>query len=114
MRSDVLALRRLSLVQRAVAKIELTTLTLAALLLAGILGSGNLQAQSPQDSFVLHHEGRTIVLQPYGAAVVRVTLSKDEPKAGYGIVAKPSLDGWRHAQDESGDDVFRSEQLVVR
>lgn len=117
MRNHELALRRLSLVQRAVAKIELTTSTLAALLLAGILGSGNLHAQSPQDSFVLHREGRTIVLQPYGAAVVRVTLSKDEAKAeapaGYGIIAKPSLDGWRHAQDESGDDVFRSEQLVV-
>ena len=33
---------------------------------------------------------------------------------GYGIVAKPSMEGWTHERDADGDDVFRSSQMVVR
>jgi alpha-glucosidase/alpha-D-xyloside xylohydrolase len=33
---------------------------------------------------------------------------------GYGIVAKPSTEGWTHERDAEGDDVYRSAQMVVR
>lgn len=91
--------------------------TAAVLFLLGLTGATCLQAQSVQGSFVLHHGSDTIVLEPYAPNILRVTLSNDAAKAeapaGYGIIAKPSSTGWERAQDASGDDVFRSGQLVV-
>ena len=93
----------------------LATLGGAALLVfSGVFGVAYSLAQAPQGEFVLHHQDGTIVVQPYGPKIVRITLSKDaaqaEAPAGYGIIAHPSAEGWSQA----GEQVFRSAQLVVR
>ena len=68
-------------------------------------------------SFVLDRENRTIVLEPYGPNIVRITMGTQRPasiaKAGYGIVGTPSMTGWTREQDSSGDEVIRSARLVV-
>jgi alpha-D-xyloside xylohydrolase len=76
-------------------------------------------AQQPDSNrFVLERDGRTIVLEPYGASIIRITLSNDRPAAlgaaGYGIVGAPSMAGWIHKQDADGFDVIRSGNMVVR
>ncbi len=94
----------------------------ALLLFLGVFGVASSLAQTPQDSFVLHHLDGTIVVQPYGPNIVRITLSKDaaqaEAPAGYGIIAHPSAEGWSRAGgqagDPAGDQVFRSAKLAVR
>ncbi len=90
----------------------------ALMVLFGVLGVATAPAQAPQGSFVLHHQDGTIVVQPYGPNIVRITLSKDaaqaESPAGYGIIAHPSAAGWSQAGGQAGDQVFRSAQLVVR
>lgn len=57
------------------------------------------------------------MLEPYAPNILRVTLSKSsataKASAGYGFVGTPSMSGWTHHQDASGDEVFRSGQLVV-
>ena len=67
---------------------------------------------------VLDREGRTISLEPYAPNILRVTMSSDKAAAtsapGYGILAKPSTEGWRHERDAQGNDVFRSARMVVR
>jgi alpha-D-xyloside xylohydrolase len=67
---------------------------------------------------VLERDGRVISLVPYARNILRVTLSTDKIAAtgppGYGILAKPSSQGWTHERDADGDDVFRSLRMVVR
>jgi alpha-D-xyloside xylohydrolase len=74
-------------------------------------------AQQNSNQIVLKRDGRTIVLEPYGANIIRITLSTDEPtalgKAGYGIVGTPSMAGWTHTQDSEGYDVIGSGRLIV-
>lgn len=69
------------------------------------------------NSFVLDRENRTVVLEPYGPNIVRITMSTDKAatlaKAGYGIVGAPSMSGWTREQDAGGYDVIRSARLVV-
>ena len=81
-----------------------------------IAAGGGLVAQ--QSSFTLDRDGRTIVVEPYGPNIVRVTLSKTHAAAvtapGYGFVGTPAATGWAHEQDEAKDDVYRSGRLVVR
>lgn len=66
---------------------------------------------------VLEREGRVISLVPYALNIVRVTISTDKAAAtgdpGYGIVAKPSSEGWTHERDGQGNDVFRSAEMMV-
>ena len=73
-----------------------------------------LSAQEPQ--VVLIRSGSTIVLEPYATNIIRVTMSlvKDSAIAGpgYGIVAKPSADGWVHASTDAGD-TFNSSRMAV-
>ena len=73
-----------------------------------------LSAQEPQ--VVLIRSGSTIVLEPYATNIIRVTMSlvKDSAIAGpgYGIVAKPSADGWVHASTDAGD-TFTSSRMAV-
>ena len=68
--------------------------------------------------FVLQREDRTIVLEPYGPNIIRITSSITKPAAvappGYGIIGKPSSDGWNHEQASSGYDVVRSGQMTIR
>ena len=87
------------------------------ILLASI-GVVNAGAQDENGKFVLARENRTLVLEPYGPGIIRITLShaKDAALAapGYGIVGTPSMTGWTHTQDSDGYDVIRSGQLVIR
>ena len=82
----------------------------------GAIGSATVLAQDSK--FVLDRDGRTIVLEPYAPNILRVTLSRYKAiaagAAGYGIVGTPSMTGWAHELDAGGDDVFRSNRLVVR
>jgi hypothetical protein len=56
--------------------------------------------------FVIERGNRAIVIEPFGANIVRVTLSSEKAPAlatpGYGIVGTPSMAGWTHEQDSAG------------
>jgi alpha-D-xyloside xylohydrolase len=82
----------------------------------GAIGSVTVLAQDSK--FVLDRDGRTIVLEPYAPNILRVTLSRYKAAAagtaGYGLVGTPSMTGWAHELDAGGNDVFRSNRLVVR
>jgi alpha-D-xyloside xylohydrolase len=84
-------------------------------LLGAIVVSANLSGAEPS-RVVLDRGGATVVLEPYAANVVRVTLSLDREQAlaapGYGFVGAPSAEGWSREQGEGGD-VYRSSRLVV-
>ena len=68
--------------------------------------------------FVIERDNRAIVIEPFGANIVRVTLSSEKAAAlatpGYGIVGTPSMGGWTHEQDSAGYDVIRSARLLIR
>src|SRR5665213_1530440 len=59
------------------------------------VGVVNAGAQDENGKFVLARENRTLVLEPYGPGIIRITLShaKDAALAapGYGIVGTPSI-----------------------
>jgi alpha-D-xyloside xylohydrolase len=84
-----------------------------AAVLAGAL-AGTAGAQRP--GVVLDRDGSTIALEPYGANIIRITLSliKDAALAapGYGFLAQPSDTDWRH-QSTGDADVYRSSRLIV-
>lgn len=67
---------------------------------------------------VLERDGGVISLVPYAPNILRVTMSIDKAAAtgapGYGIVGKPSAEGWTSKRDAEGYDVFRSARMVVR
>ena len=90
------------------------------LLLAPVLMSANCfgQVQAADGHFVFTRGNGTIVVEPYGSNIVRVTLSLDKTaalaKPGYGFIADPSEEGWNHKQGSDGEDVIRSSSLVVR
>jgi alpha-glucosidase/alpha-D-xyloside xylohydrolase len=97
------------------------TITLARVVAVVLLGFSIVCSAETQDnanSFILQRNNRTIVLEPYGPNIVRVTLSKEKPAAlatpGYGIVGTSLMAGWSHEQDPSGYDVIRSGRMVVR
>jgi alpha-D-xyloside xylohydrolase len=68
--------------------------------------------------FVFERDNRTIVLEPFGPNIIRVTLSSEKRTAlaapGYGIVGTPSIAGWTHELDSAGYDVIRSGRMLVR
>lgn len=74
-------------------------------------------AKAQNGPFVVERKGRVISLEPYAANIVRVTMSFEKSLAisppGYGVVAKPSLNGWAHDHNSQGADVFRSAEIVV-
>jgi alpha-glucosidase/alpha-D-xyloside xylohydrolase len=88
------------------------------LVMIGASYACRVQASGQEGAFTLDRDGRTVVIEPYGVNIVRVTLSKMHEAAvaapGYGFVAKPVSSGWAHEQDTAGDDVYRSGRLVVR
>ena len=55
---------------------------------------------------VLDREGSTIVLEPYAANIIRVTLSRNKDQAvaspGYGFIATPTTKGWSPQQSAGG------------
>ena len=74
--------------------------------------------QHEDGRFVLKRGNATIVVEPYSATIVRVTLSfaraASLAKPGYGLIGKPSGKGWKAVQASDGFDVIRSSGLVVR
>lgn len=67
---------------------------------------------------LLNREGRTIALEPYAPNLLRVTIAKTPEAAtapaGYGIEAAPNLSGWKREQDPEGNEILRSERMIVR
>ncbi|MGA2570647.1 MAG: TIM-barrel domain-containing protein [Terracidiphilus sp.] len=90
----------------------------AALAMLGLAMAAAAAAQDEPARFVLERSDRTIVLEPYGENIVRITMRMVKPAAldaaGYGIVGKPSMTGWTHTQDSEGYDVIRSGRMVIR
>lgn len=76
------------------------------------------QSRFAQDRVVLNRQDRTLVLEPYGPGILRITMSVEKPAAlapaGSGIVGTPATSGWTHEQDSAGYDVIRSGQMTVR
>ncbi len=91
---------------------------LAMFVVFGLSQAASAATSDQADRFILERDNRSIVLEPFGANIVRVTLSSEKAAAlaapGYGIVGTPSMIGWTHEQDSSGYDVIRSAQLVIR
>jgi len=94
---------------------RLWSITAALCLLIGLVST---KANAQTDAFTLDRGTRTIVVQPYGPNVVRITLSTEKSSAlsgpGYGFIDKPSENGWNHEKDAQGDDVIRSGEMIVR
>ena len=67
---------------------------------------------------MLERNGRTIAIEPYAPNIFRVSMSIDKASAtaapGYGLLAKPSADGWTHQRDAEGYEYYRSARMVVR
>src|SRR5579859_6894869 len=65
----------------------------------------------------LDRNGQTVVIEPYGPSIVRVSLSmiakEAEAEPGYGIIAKPQLSGWQHTANEHGEDIYKSDRMTV-
>ena len=87
----------------------------------GIFGQVGVSPAAPPHGagrIVIGRENRTIVLEPFGDSIIRVTLSSKKPVAlsapGYGITGTPSVAGWTHEQDPAGYDVVRSGRMLVR
>jgi alpha-D-xyloside xylohydrolase len=70
-----------------------------------------------QQAFVLDRNDRTVVIEPYGRNIVRITLSVNKAaamsKPGYGLTATPSSAGWSQQHNPDGSDVVESDRLVV-
>ncbi|HEY1465120.1 MAG TPA: TIM-barrel domain-containing protein [Terriglobales bacterium] len=84
------------------------------LIATAVLWAATVSAQ--QSQVVLDRGGSTIVLEPYGPNIVRVSMSLLKPKAlakpGFGFIATPSAAGWTHDQNDDGD-TYRSSRMVV-
>jgi alpha-D-xyloside xylohydrolase len=85
-----------------------------AWVLAVMFGGVILHAQN--SGITIERDGSTIVLEPYAPNIIRVTLStlKDYAAAGpgYGIVAKPAVQGWMQETTASGD-TYKSARMTV-
>ena len=73
---------------------------------------------STSGQFVITRSGRTIVVEPYGPGIVRVSLSTVSAQAlahpGYGISGTQSARGWTRAKDRDGYEIIRSSRMVLR
>lgn len=93
--------------------------SLGMILLVILALTGQASAGTLDDAkrFVLDRDGRTIVLEPYGPNIVRITMSSEKAAAlapaGYGFVGKPAMTGWTREKDSSGYEVIRSQQMVI-
>ena len=87
-------------------------LGVVAVLLAGS------RAWGQAGPLVLERGGRTVVVEPYGADVVRVTIGTDRAEAmakpGYGVSGVPDEAGWTRSHEASGAEVYRSGAMAVR
>jgi len=97
---------------------DVVVLAQVAFLMLGLAPLACADTSDQANRFVLERDNRTIVLEPFGPNIVRVTLSSQKRAAlaapGYGIVGTPSMAGWTHEQDSAGYDVIRSARLLIR
>jgi alpha-D-xyloside xylohydrolase len=81
-----------------------------------VLTATGVLAQAPSQRFEISRKGETIVLEPYGPNILRVTLSlKREPALappGYGILAPPAASGWTASQTDRAE-VYQSGRIVA-
>jgi alpha-D-xyloside xylohydrolase len=88
-----------------------------ALVLAAAVALQTHWANAEESKIVLDRDGSTIVLEPYAANIIRVSLSqlKDQATAapGYGFIATPSAQGWTRQKSDQGE-IYRSSRLVVK
>lgn len=87
------------------------------MLLLSTLVSTEVAGAQQKDSMLLHRGPATIIVEPYGPNIIRVSLSLQAAEAakapGYGFVGSPVNAGW--SQDSSDvDDVFKSSRLIVK
>ena len=72
-------------------------------------------ADSP-GQVILNRDETTVALEAYAPNIIRVSLGLDKDKAlaapGYGFIAKPASETWKHQQNDQGD-VYRSSRLVL-
>ncbi len=65
----------------------------------------------------LERNGQTITIEPYAPNIVRVTLSTIPGEAtaapGFGFIAKPAEQGWKHAAAADGADTYASDRMTV-
>ncbi len=82
------------------------------------LACGSMASLAQNSATVLDREGSTVAIEPYAPNIVRVTLSLESAQAtarpGYGIIGTASAAGWSHRLEPNGDDVFRSNRMVIR
>lgn len=78
----------------------------------------NAAGQSSEAPFSFQRDGRTVVVEPYGANIVRITLSVDKSSAlaspGYGISGSAAPGGWRHQLGSDGYEQIQSSRMIVR
>ena len=72
--------------------------------------------QSSDQHLVLDRKGETVVLEPYAANILRVTLSLQRQNAvakpGYGFIGTPSAAGWTSSETDT-NDVYRSPRIIA-
>ncbi len=92
-------------------------LSIGVAALAGlVLSAAPVPAQSPAQRLELTRGGATVVLEPYAANILRVTLSlKHDPAVaapGYGIIATTAPAGWT-ASETPQADVYQSGRIIA-
>ncbi len=84
--------------------------------LLAVLALGASAAFGQNASFVLDRGDETLVVEPYAANILRVTLSLKKDEAlkgpGYGFVATAAPDGWTQ-EETAGGTRYQSSRLVV-
>jgi alpha-D-xyloside xylohydrolase len=90
------------------------TLCFAGIFLAALLAAGSACAQK---QIVLQRRDATVVLEPYGPNIVRITISLNQDAAlappGYGITGQPSHAGWTYSHSDAMDS-YQSDRMTVR
>ncbi len=85
--------------------------------LLSLLTATAVLAQPAQPYPAIERENQVIAVEPYAPNIVRVTLSTLAAEAaaapGAGIVAQPDAQGWRHATNAQGSDVYASDRMTV-
>ena len=85
-------------------------------ILAILLSPLSAFSQSSSQRVQIDRKGETIVLEPYGENIVRVTLSLSREPAlrapGYGILGTPDANGWSRSETE-GAITYSSQRMVV-
>jgi alpha-D-xyloside xylohydrolase len=86
------------------------------LCLIGLLFASAVCSAQLSTGLVLDRKGETIVLEPYAANIVRVTISLQREdalgKPGYGFVGAPDAAGWTSSQTDL-NDIYQSSRMTI-